>query len=141
MPGSPQQGGSGAAGRGPAATRRAPGAVSRRAARAQPLAPSRARAGQSELSVARVGLSLPNMPAERAQRVASRALELVAQRLPPGLSGNVGALRVKLELPSAPMSEQALSEALCRAILRALPAPSASPSDRSQLLAGRTSHG
>ena len=93
--------------------------------------------GATALAVDQVRLTLPNMPAERAQRVVRRALELVLEGLPAGLRGHVAGLALKVELPASGASEQAQSEALSRAILRALPGVAASRT----LSTHRASHG
>jgi hypothetical protein len=81
--------------------------MAERVARPEPLA-----------QIGSLSLRLPGKDASFGRRVTESALARVAARLPAGVRGEIGSLRLRVRAPGA--SEGELSQALAEALLRAL---------------------
>jgi hypothetical protein len=70
------------------------------------------------VEVGALRIALPGRDAAFGRRVAERVAATLAERCPPGLSGNLGGLQVKVH--ARDLSEAGLSEDIARAVLAAL---------------------
>jgi hypothetical protein len=69
-------------------------------------------------SVDSLALTIPGQNAAFGRRVAERAMNLVAERLPANVSGDYGALKLKVRVRGG--SEGEMSESIATALLRTL---------------------
>jgi hypothetical protein len=83
------------------------------------LSPSRASPNVGPgVTVDSLSVRLPGQSAAGGRRVAVRALELAASRLPPGLQGNFG--RLSLRVRASSLTEQGLAQAIADALVETL---------------------
>jgi hypothetical protein len=76
-------------------------------------------AGAGGVEIGALRLSLPGPDAAFGRRVAERVGARLAERCPPGLSGDIGALSVKVHAGGA-LTEEGLSDRIVDALLGAL---------------------
>ena len=75
--------------------------------------------GHAGVEIGALRLSLPGPDAAFGRRVAERVGARLAERCPPGLSGDIGALSVKVHAGGA-LTEEGLSDSIVDALLGAL---------------------
>ena len=74
--------------------------------------------GGARVEIGALRMSIPGLDAAFGQRVAARVGARLAERCPPGLTGDVGAL--SLNVRAGAMTEEGLSDSIVEAVVAAL---------------------